>query len=595
MITRVRSWPMATETRGWVAFVAVLVVSLTGLVVPAAHANPAAPSDTESVEYEHEGMEEYHEPLDTLTFDCAEFDAEFDEDFAQISAALCSRPLAQIASSSDHSLALDANGTLWAWGANWHGQLGDGTTTYRHRPVPVSGQWGSRQIAQIVASSDHSLALMTDGTLWSWGGNSLGQLGDGTTTNRSRPVRVSANWGSRQIAQVDAGFFFSLVLMTDGTVWDWGANVRGLPDPDRPLSYSTRPVQVPASWGTQRITQVSASSDHSLALDDLGRVWAWGANWNGELGDGGATYFRNHPVQVTGGWGTQRITQVAAGYFFSLALANDGIVWSWGANWNGRLGDGSTSDRFSPVRVSATLGSARRITRITANSDHSMATANDGTVWAWGANWNGQLGDGTRVDRHHPVRVVHVGPPRFADVPIGASFFNEIQWLAQTGITGGYSDCTFRPQNNVHRGAMAAFLYRLAGPWVTATFQTPATARFRDVPRGAPFFREIEWLASTGITAGYADGTFRPQNNVHRGAMAAFLYRLAGSEVTATFQTPATARFRDVPRGAPFFRQIEWMAANGISTGYADGTFRPQINVHRGAMATFMHRLASLT
>ena len=188
--------------------------------------------------------------------------------------------------------------------------------------------------------------------------------------------------------------------------------------------------------------------------------------------------------------------------------------------------------------------------------------------------------------------------PRFIDVPEGAPFFNEIEWLAERGVTQGYylgdGVREFRPGNQVHRGALAAFFYRLAGTSVTGDFVTPTTARFVDVPLGAPFFREIEWFASVGISTGYADGTFRPANNAHRGAISAFMYRFADLvDDTTGFVTPTTARFVDVPVGAPFFRQIEWMAANGISTGYADGTFRSGNNVHRGALAAFMYRLAA--
>ena len=191
--------------------------------------------------------------------------------------------------------------------------------------------------------------------------------------------------------------------------------------------------------------------------------------------------------------------------------------------------------------------------------------------------------------------------PTFVDVPFGAPLYRYIEWMYCMGISRGYLmlDGTrqFRPANSVHRGALAAFFYRLAGTSVTGDFVTPTTARFVDVPLGAPFFREIEWMAYVGISTGYADGTFRPANNVHRGAVSAFMYRFAGEDVTGSFVTPTTATFADVPVGAPFFRQIEWMAYVGITTGYSmpDGTrqFRPGNNVHRGAIAAFMSRLAN--
>ena len=172
----------------------------------------------------------------------------------------------------------------------------------------------------------------------------------------------------------------------------------------------------------------------------------------------------------------------------------------------------------------------------------------------------------------------------FADVPAGAPFFAEVTWLAEAGIAAGYSDGTFRPTAPVTRQAMAAFLYRMVGE---PAFEAPAEANFSDVPVGAPFFAQVEWLADSGITAGYSDGTFRPTAPVTRQAMAAFLYRMVGEPV---FEAPGEATFSDVPVGAPFFAQVEWLAQTGITAGYEDGTFRPTAPVTRQAMAAFLVR-----
>ena len=175
----------------------------------------------------------------------------------------------------------------------------------------------------------------------------------------------------------------------------------------------------------------------------------------------------------------------------------------------------------------------------------------------------------------------------FSDVPVGAPFRAEIAWLASTGITTGWPDGTFHPSAPVERQAMAAFLYRFAG---SPPFTPPATATFSDVPRSHPFFEEIEWLASSGVTRGYPDGTFHPSASVERQAMAAFLYRYAGSPA---FAVPGTASFPDVPIGAPFLAEIEWLASTGVTTGYPDGTFHPGAKVERQAMAAFLFRYAT--
>jgi len=173
----------------------------------------------------------------------------------------------------------------------------------------------------------------------------------------------------------------------------------------------------------------------------------------------------------------------------------------------------------------------------------------------------------------------------FSDVAVRSQFHCYVEWLAATEITTGWPDGTFRPGANVERQAMAAFLYR--GLADSAAFTTPQRAQFSDKPTNGQFFRQVEWLAGTGITTGWPDGTFRPGNSVERQAMAAFLFRAAGSP---SFTPPATPTFSDVPRTSQFFLEIEWLYSTGITTGFADGTFRPGANVERQAMAAFLYR-----
>lgn len=190
------------------------------------------------------------------------------------------------------------------------------------------------------------------------------------------------------------------------------------------------------------------------------------------------------------------------------------------------------------------------------------------------------------VIERHDFTVACGETTAFTDVPAGAPFHAEIQWLVSNGITTGYRDGSFRPAAKVERQAMAAFLYRFAGE---PDFTPPATPSFRDVPTSAPFFLEIEWLASTRITTGWADGTFRPSAPVERQAMAAFLHRFAGEPEV---ESSVRASFRDVPVDAQFFDEVEWLASTEITTGWPDGTFRPSAHVERQAMAAFLKRFA---
>ena len=197
---------------------------------------------------------------------------------------------------------------------------------------------------------------------------------------------------------------------------------------------------------------------------------------------------------------------------------------------------------------------------------------------------NGAAGERAQVLRVSSSSEAPAESAHFKDVPADYPFVNDINWLAQRRITTGYPDGTFRPNGSVERGAMAAFFYRMAG---SPQFTAPSTPSFKDVPRDHPFYKEIEWMRARGITTGWSDGTFRPNDAVNRDAMAAFFYRYAGSPA---YSAPAVSPFTDVSTGSQFYREISWLADQRITTGWADGSFRPVQPIERGAMAAFLHR-----
>ena len=296
-----------------------------------------------------------------------------------------------IATGYYHTLALKDDGTLWAWGVNGNGQLGDGTEgNLKMTPVPVSDLTG---VTTVAAGCVHTVALKNDGTVWAWGWNGLGQLGDGTENNqRATPVQVSGITG---VTAVAGGQAHSVALKNDGTVWAWGDNEYGQLG-DGTTTNRLTPVQVS---GLTDVTAVSVGGGcHSIALKNDGTVWAWGQNAFGGLGDGTENNQRTTPVQVNGLTG---VIALAAGISYSVALKNDGTVWAWGWNGKGQLGDGTTTKRTTPVQVSDLTG----VTAVAAGGSHCVALKNDGTLWAWGYNHHGQLGDGTTTDRTTPVQV----------------------------------------------------------------------------------------------------------------------------------------------------------------------------------------------
>lgn len=310
-----------------------------------------------------------------------------------------------------HTVVLDSHGRVWVWGDGSSGQLGIGSTSDSAVPVQVTAL-GGKTITAIAAGCKHTLALDSDGTVWAWGDNISGELGDGSSNNnRTSPVQVSIPAGV-EIVALAAGGMHSAALDSSGGVWTWGANDDG----ELGLGYNnsvlvTVPTQVTVPGG-KTITAIAAGYEHTLALASDGTVWAWGNNLLGQLGLND-TADRTSPVQVTMP-GDRSIAVIAAGRQHSLAAATDGTVWAWGADSKGQLGDGGTADQHSPVQVNGLSG----VTGLKVGSLASMAMRADGTVYNWGSL---RTSDGVSVTQTEPVQVG--GIDNAADIGIGGGGF----------------------------------------------------------------------------------------------------------------------------------------------------------------------------
>jgi alpha-tubulin suppressor-like RCC1 family protein len=307
-----------------------------------------------------------------------------------------------IAVGGHHVCALTTAGAVKCWGENDWGELGDGTTTNRLTPIDVFGLGDG--VAAIAGGGDYTCALTDGGGVKCWGVNGSGQLGDGTTTNRLTPVGVSGL--ASGVAAITAGTFNTCALMSAGGVKCWGDNGYGdLGDGQRCGRYScSTPVDV--SGLSSGVVAVAAGGGNACALTSARSAKCWGQNDYGEIGDGTTTN-RLTPVAVTGLAGG--LKALAGGVFHTCALTGGGGVKCWGLNGTGQLGDGTTTSRSSPAAVS---GLATGVTAVAASSSYSCALRTTGGIMCWGGNNAGQLGDGTRTTRRTPVEVVGFESPK---------------------------------------------------------------------------------------------------------------------------------------------------------------------------------------
>ena len=337
------------------------------------------------------------------------------------------KKIVQTANGNGYSLALSADGMVYTWGRNEYGQLGNGVTA-TNSPVPVAVKTAGtpmegKTITQLSAKVWYALALASDGTVYSWGFNSWGQLGNGTTgtaNNASSPVAVKTTgtpMEGKTIVQVAAGATHSLALATDGTIYARGKNEYGQLGNDSttnsPVPVAVKTAGTPMDGKT--IIQIHAGYEHSLALASDGTVYVWGRNNSGQLGKNDATDAHIPAAVQTLGtpMAGKVIVQLAAGNSQSMALASDGTVYTWGWNQYGQLGNGTTTNSRIPVAVvtTGTPLAGKTISQIAAGNAHALAMTDDGTVYTWGWNQYGQLGNNSTINSSLPVIVKTTGTP----------------------------------------------------------------------------------------------------------------------------------------------------------------------------------------
>jgi len=279
--------------------------------------------------------------------------------------------------------------TLWVWGINSYARLGVNDTTNRNTPVTTSA--GGANWKQVVCGDKFTAAIKTDGTLWTWGGNAVGQLGVNTTTNRSTPVTTFA--GGTNWKQVSCGSQEIAAIKTDGTLWTWGSNNFGQLGTNNTINMS---IPVTTFAGGTNWKQVSFGENLIAAIKTDGTLWTWGRNLEGQLGINNTTQ-RNTPVTTFAGGTNWK--QVSCGYRHTAAIKTDGSLWTWGNNSYGQLGNNNTTQRNTPVTTFAGGTNWKQIDCF----HHTAAIKTDGTLWIWGRNHVGQLGTNNTINRSTPV------------------------------------------------------------------------------------------------------------------------------------------------------------------------------------------------
>ncbi len=535
-MTLVRSGPLPIL---WAAFGTIAALFLVACADDADQGEPLTDQDQGEVAQEDDDC-----PLNVPVFRCRF--AKLDENFRayeglldnlqvmsaatvtdQIANAIMagSKTPTSISAGWGHSMAVVDDGTVWAWGDNSNGFLGDGTSRARPRPTLVRNL---ADIVQVSASETHSMATSQQGTVYAWGAGDDGQLGDGNQQFSAMPIipqalpaqatdidagwyrsfsvhtGIGRAWGNNQssalgdggsahqptpvpvsnltnIRAISGGKWHTLALRTNGEVWAWGSNPNGLLGIENPAVVSNIVDTATRVPSLVDVAAISAGWEHNLALKEDGTVWAWGKNDLGQLGIAPINTDRPVPTQVPG---LSNIQAIAAGGDFSLALQSNGDVFAWGGNFFGQLADGSTRTRVAPALVQG----LNNITAIAAGVNHALALEGNSCniAWAWGLNGAGQLGDGgthetrARLDFSSKPVPVALGNGAFNSwFPPNGPASNQCRLLRITKIGDGQANITGNPGGLQCGHACRETTIRVTGgPQITITAVVDPVTQF---------------------------------------------------------------------------------------------------------------------
>jgi hypothetical protein len=321
----------------------------------------------------------------------------------------------QVSCGSNHTAAIKTDGTLWVWGDELNGRLGNNRNSL-NISTPVTTFAGGTNWKQVSCGAGHMAAIKTDGTLWTWGGGISGRLGNASITDRSTPVTTFA--GGTNWKQVSAGGDYTAAIKTDGTLWTWGSGTTGRLGN---ASITDRSTPVTTFAGGTNWKQVSCGDPNGAAIKTDGTLWTWGNGGNGRLGNATIT---DSSTPVTTFAGGTNWKQVSCGSGHMTAIKTDGTLWTWGSGGNGRLGNAAITDRSTPVTTFAGGTNWKQVD--SEESFHSAAIKTDGTLWTWGSGASGRLGNNVDADRSTPV-TTFAGGTNWKQVSLGSEHMAAIR------------------------------------------------------------------------------------------------------------------------------------------------------------------------
>lgn len=295
-----------------------------------------------------------------------------------------------------HTTAIKADGSLWVWGSKHYTSLGDGVTESSSVPLKIMDNVVA---VSCCGESDtaYTAVIKSDGSLWTWGRNGYGQLGNGSTEDSSVPIKIMEN-----VTAVSCGMGYTAAIKTDGSLWMWGHNAYGqLGNGGVGNCKNTmgQPIQTVPEKVMDDVAAVSCGYGHTAAIKIDGNLWMWGANSSGQLGNGGGgnKEYRKLPIQTVPVKVMEGVASASCGFNHTVACGIDGSLWTWGNNYYGELGNGSTENSSVPVKI---MNSG--VAAISCGFGHTIALKMDDTIWTWGSNHSGQLGNGFK-EYYSPV------------------------------------------------------------------------------------------------------------------------------------------------------------------------------------------------